>query len=44
MADHEHGKMDIKTQEKTFDDFMTFVTRTAIVILVILVAMAIFFR
>ena len=44
MADHEHGSMDIKDQEKTFDAFMSFVTRTTIVILVILVAMAVFFR
>ncbi len=42
MADHEHGSMDSSTQEKTFDGFMTWVTRTTIVILVILVLMAIF--
>ncbi|CUX83088.1 MAG: aa3-type cytochrome oxidase subunit IV CoxD [Roseibaca calidilacus] len=26
MAKHEHGKMDISTQEKTFDGFMRMVT------------------
>ncbi len=44
MADHEHGSMDSSTQEKTFDGFMTWVTRTTIVILVILVLMAMFAR
>ena len=44
MADHEHGSMDIKTQEKTFADFMSFVTKTTIIILAILVILAVFFR
>lgn len=44
MADHEHGSMDSSTQEKTFDGFMSFVTKTVIVILAILVFMAIFAR
>jgi hypothetical protein len=44
MADHEHGSMDTKTQEKTFDGFMGFVTKTVIVILAILIFMAIFAR
>jgi hypothetical protein len=26
MAEHEHGKMDIDTQQKTFDGFMRWVT------------------
>ena len=42
MAEHKHGSMDTKTQEKTFDSFMSFVTRTTIVILVLLVLMAMF--
>jgi hypothetical protein len=42
MAEHEHGSMDYTTQQKTFDGFVTFVTRTSIVILVLLVLMAIF--
>jgi hypothetical protein len=44
MAQHEHGTMDTKVQEKTFDGFMSFVTKTVIVILVTLVLMLIFFR
>jgi fumarate reductase subunit C len=42
MADHKHGDMDIKDQEKTFAGFMKFSTNTVIVILVIIVGMAIF--
>jgi hypothetical protein len=44
MADHEHGSMDIHTQEKTFHGFMSFVTKTVIVIIGVLVFMAIFAR
>jgi len=44
MAEHEHGTMDTKVQEKTFDGFMSFVTKCVIVILLILVVMLIFFR
>ncbi|WP_299871671.1 aa3-type cytochrome c oxidase subunit IV [uncultured Sulfitobacter sp.] len=44
MADHEHGSMDYKDQQKTFDGFMSWVTKSVIVILVLLVAMAIFIR
>ena len=44
MADHEHGSMDITTQEKTFEGFMSFVTKTTVVILVLLVLMALFIR
>lgn len=42
MADqhHEHGEMDISVQEKTFDGFVTFVTRTVIVIIVALILLA----
>ncbi|WP_299676207.1 aa3-type cytochrome c oxidase subunit IV [uncultured Roseobacter sp.] len=42
MAEHKHGDMDIETQEKTFDGFMQFTTRTVIVILAIIILMAIF--
>lgn len=42
MADHKHGDMDIKAQEKTFAGFMKFTTNTVIVIMVIIVGMAIF--
>jgi hypothetical protein len=44
MADHEHGSMNIEVQEKTYAGFMSFVTKSVIVILLILVVMAIFFR
>ena len=42
MAEHKHGTMDTTTQEKTFDGFMTFVTRSVVVILAILVLLALF--
>lgn len=42
MAEHKHGEMDITVQEKTFSGFITFVTRTVIVILVLVVLLAIF--
>ena len=42
MANHEHGKMDTTTQEKTFDAFMSFVTKTVIAIIVLFVLMALF--
>ena len=44
MAEHEHGSMNTDVQEKTFDGFMSFVSKTVIVILVLLVLMAIFIR
>lgn len=44
MAEHEHGSMDTDVQEKTFNGFMTWVTRTSIAIVVILVLMAVFAR
>jgi Bacterial aa3 type cytochrome c oxidase subunit IV len=40
MADHDHGSMDIHVHEKTFDGFITFVTRAVIVIVVLVVFMA----
>ena len=40
MADHKHGEMDITVQEKTFDGFMTMVTRATIGIIVFLVFLA----
>ena len=44
MAEHEHGSMNTDVQEKTFDGFMSFVSKTVIAILVLLVLMAIFIR
>lgn len=37
MAAYKHGEMDISAQEKTFASFVSFVTRSVIVILVSLV-------
>lgn len=44
MADqeHEHGTMDITTQEKTFAGFVTFTKWAVIVIIAVLVFLAIF--
>lgn len=42
MADHEHGSMDTKVQEDTFDGFMAWIKWSTIVILAIIVLMAIF--
>ena len=40
MSKHEHGSMDIKVQEKTFEGFMGVVTKTTIAAIVVLVFMA----
>lgn len=40
MAEHEHGKMDIKAQEKTFAGFVKFTTYTVVGILVFLILLA----
>ena len=40
MADHKHGEMDVTVQEKTFDGFMKWVTRTTIVIILFLIFLA----
>jgi len=40
MADHKHGEMDIEVQEKTFNSFMSMVTKGSIVIIVALVLLA----
>lgn len=40
MAEHKHGTMNINAQEKTFDGFISFVTKTVIVILVAVVFLA----
>lgn len=44
MAEHEHGSMDTDVQEKTFNGFVSFVGKTVIAILVLLVLMALFIR
>lgn len=42
MSDHIHGEMDTKTQEKVFDGFMKFTTRSVIAIIALFVFMAVF--
>lgn len=42
MAEHEHGSMDISTQEKTFDGFVRWSIRVAAVSIGILIFLAIF--
>ena len=40
MADHKHGEMDITVQEKTFDGFISMVTKGTVVIIVALILLA----
>ena len=40
MDKHSHGSMDISVQEKTFEGFVTWVTRTTIFIICALVLLA----
>ncbi|SFR37589.1 aa3-type cytochrome c oxidase subunit IV [Litoreibacter janthinus] len=40
MAEHEHGSMDIKDHEKTFEGFVKFTTYSVIGIIVFLVLLA----
>ena len=40
MTDHKHGEMNTLIQEKTFDGFIKFLTRSVIVIAVILLFLA----
>lgn len=40
MAEHEHGSMDITTQQETFDGFVKFAIRTTYVIIGVLIFMA----
>lgn len=40
MADHKHGEMDTSVQEKTFDGFMSMVTKGAVAIVLLLVFIA----
>ncbi|SLN53049.1 Cytochrome c oxidase subunit 4 [Roseivivax jejudonensis] len=42
MAEHKHGEMDIETQKKTFDGFVTFTVRSVVVILAIVIFLALF--
>ena len=40
MADHKHGEMDTSVQEKTFDGFLSMVTKGTIIIIVALILLA----
>ena len=40
MSKHEHGSMNTEVQEKTFEGFMSVVTKTAIASILVLVFMA----
>ncbi|SMX42771.1 aa3-type cytochrome c oxidase subunit IV [Octadecabacter ascidiaceicola] len=40
MAEHKHGEMDISVQEKTFDGFMSMVTKGAIISILLLIFIA----
>lgn len=42
MADHNHGDMEIETQEKTFDGFVKATTWSVVAIFAILILMAMF--
>ena len=42
MADHKHGTMDTKVQEKTFEGFLSWMTKGAIACIAVLIFMAIF--
>ncbi len=37
MAEHKHGEMDISVQEKTFNGFISMVTKGAIICVAILI-------
>jgi len=40
MSDYKHGEMDTSVQEKTFDGFMSMVTKGAVAIVLLLVFIA----
>jgi len=40
MAEHKQGEMDISVQEKTFDGFVSWVTKSTIVIILFLIFLA----
>ncbi|WP_375280031.1 aa3-type cytochrome c oxidase subunit IV [Pseudooctadecabacter sp.] len=40
MGDHKHGEMDIEVQEKTFEGFMSMVTKGTVIIIVALIFLA----
>ncbi|MCF2904718.1 aa3-type cytochrome c oxidase subunit IV [Octadecabacter sp. CECT 8868] len=40
MSDHKHGEMNIEVQQKTFDGFMSMVTKGSIAIILLLIFIA----
>lgn len=42
MAEHKHGTMDITVQEKTYESFMTFVSRFCIFLVIFAIFLAVF--
>ncbi|MFT5630336.1 MAG: hypothetical protein ACI82I_000207 [Gammaproteobacteria bacterium] len=40
MAEHKHGDMDTSVQEKTFDGFLSMVSKGSIIIIVALILLA----
>ena len=42
MAEHKHGSMDISVQERTFEQFITFVTRFCVASVLFAIFLAIF--
>ena len=40
MAEHKHGEMDTSVQEKTFDGFLSMVSKASIIIIVALILLA----
>jgi len=40
MAEHKQGEMDISVQEKTFDGFMSMVTKGAVICILVLIFLA----
>ncbi len=40
MAEHDHGKMDITEQEKTFNGFVSLSTKGAVICIVVLILLA----
>ncbi|MCO4842318.1 MAG: aa3-type cytochrome c oxidase subunit IV [Yoonia sp.] len=40
MADHKHGEMDTSVQEKTFDGFISMVTKGSIICIALLIFIA----
>ena len=40
MAEHKHGEMNTSVQEKTFDGFLSMVSKASIIIIVALILLA----